>query len=629
MPQNNNWFFPLKRSPHRQKIAALDCEGNGSRAGFVCAAVVSDRGKFTFTDRQAAIDYIFSRDLRDYWIFAHNLEYDLSTLMSGDLRPYRVLFAGDRILWCELVSEDRHKWRLVDSTNIFTATSIEDLGLDIGHAKIELHPTLMEHLRQGLPLHLLDGLDQRRVLDYCLRDAEILYLALEAVQEEILSVGGQLKPTVAGISMDIFRRKFMEKPWPVIDPVFNRLARTAYFGARTEPYILGRCEHVNGYDISSLYPSVMREIDFPYPGYLVLDDQPSGIEKILSKEGITQCTIDIPDDDPPILPGRLKSHLFFPTGELTQAWPHTELRYALDHGAKVKKVDWSLWSNYVFSPFQDFIDRLYERRCLCASSSKVKERLFKLLLNSAYGRFGISEDGGLKELIAITDDNQWNDLRGATLYYLNNWPYALRDIVDTEPLPYANNFISAYVTAAGRIKMHGLIKQSIGKLIYTDTDSLWTFGEIPTNEGIGQLRQVESDRDFWVVAPKEYAVFSGEYMLEAHAKGIPEAHRLMYLKRGTASFDAPVGLREGLRGGLTPATWINRIRTKRYSLPKRPPVAVTTEEQTAYPTRPWSWPELQLAFDLAEAERPYFQDGQSPKVAHLLARAEAAQPELK
>jgi len=364
----------------------------------------------------------------------------------------------------------------------------------------------------------------------------------------------------------------------------------------------------------------MRELDFPYPGYLILDDSPSSIYSHIEREGITQCTVTVPDVDPPILPARLKSHLFFPTGEMSGAFTNMELRAALMCGTKINSVDWSIWANYTFSPFGDFIDTLYNQRILSSSSQPALEHFYKLLLNSSYGRYGISGDGGLLELVAIEDNSQWESLRGSTLYFLNNWPYALRQLESKTLPPYANSMIAAHITAAARIKMHGLIKQNLDTLCYTDTDSLWLTATMPTNSGIGQLRQIEKDRDFWVTAPKEYAVFSGESLISVSVKGVPEAHRLLYMKEGETEFLSPVGLREGLSRNMTPATWISRLRRRRYALPKRPILGPGFGPTDYYQTRPWTMPELRLAFDLAGAHQPPEREYLSASIPHLEVR---------
>lgn len=621
MTQHQTKFFtPLKHSPKPHKIAAFDTEGNGDPKGFVCASVVSDLGEQLFTTRRDTLEYLFSRELRDYWIFAHNLEYDIGVLTGGDLRPFKVLFAGSNLLWVEKATSDRHKWRLMDSLNILPHTTIKELGLMVNLGKLEPHPLIMEHLKLGRPLNQLQPLDQRRVLDYCLRDSQILYKALMTIQDLLNSLGGELRPTVSGCAMDLYRRRFMDKVWPVVDPAINRVARIAYFGARTEPYVLGRTEGVNGYDISSLYPSVMAKANFPHPGYLVLDHEVSSLNSILKYEGVSQCTVIVPDVDPPVLPGRVSSHLFFPTGKMTQAWPHNELRFALERGVKIENVEWSLWSRYSFSPFGEFIDKLYSERVLAASQQPIIAHFFKLLLNSSYGRFGVNAEDGLTELVPLASNSDWPKVQGGTLKFLNNWPYALKGMDEPRQPAYANSLIASYITAEARIKMHSLIERNLGGLIYTDTDSLWTSSTIETGQGLGELRQIEQDRTFWCIAPKEYAVFSGEYLTEAHAKGVPEQQRMFFLQAGFAAFDSPVGLREGLRHNIQPSTWITRYREKRYALPKRPPASLFDLAGERLTTRPWNYQELLRAFQSEKAPDPVRAERRSVKVRHLLAK---------
>ncbi len=597
---------PLKRAARARAIAAFDCEGTGSPGGFVCGAVVSDVENAQFTDRLEMLRYLTSAQFRGYWLFAHNLEYDLGVLTSGDLSWLSCLFAGTRLIWAESRDEDGHKWRFCDSCNVFTSDSIADLGLMVGRPKIDLHPRLMELLTSGCDLQTLPPADRRQVLDYNLRDAELLFGALSLLQDELLTLGGELRPTAAGISMDLFRRKYLVEPWPTPHPGLNDLARQGYHGARVEPYRLGRCTGVTGYDYRSLYPSVQSELLFPDPGVLQIEVGGDGRRSRIEDEGLSHVTLQIGDTDAPPLPVSLGGRLFFPVGRLTGVWPHNELRHAVECGATIERIHWSLWSPRSFNPFEEFIDDLYHRRMLHSSDGDLRARLFKILLNSAYGRYGINSDNSLSVLEPLRPPVDWAKHRDTEFHLIGDWPYALRPVLDTAQPAYCNVLIAAYVTAGARVVMHRAIQGCVEQLVYTDTDSLWTTGELATGDALGELRVTHEKRDLWVVAPKEYAIFSGEHLQEAHAKGVPDSLAYLYLTTGHATFKSPVGLRESLARDLTLATWVKRLRSRRHAWPKRPPDLAQGRTDDWWPTRPWDFAEIR---DLVEERRPLAPQG--------------------
>jgi len=596
-----HFFKPLKRDPRRRGIVAFDTEGVGGGSGFVCGAAVDDTGTYSFTDPDDLLRFLTCPSHRSHWIFAHNLEYDLGVMLGGDLRSFSCLFAKSRLLWAETQDAKGRKYRFCDSSNLFSGRSVADLGRMVDCLKIDLHPRLAEHLKEGLPLHTLPPDDQWQITTYNCRDAEILYLALEALQEELLSMGGQLQPTIAGCSMDLFRRRYLIDPWPVPGDEINRLARLAFYGARVEPHVLGRIGGINGYDISSLYPSVQARAQFPYPGTLVLDVEGANQDTILRREGIAQATISVPGEACPSLPVRLSGRLFFPEGRLVGAWTHVEIRHALEAGARLERIEWDLWSTTTFNPFADFIQALYRQKKLYASSGDMRLETFKQLLTSAYGRYGIQWEEGLEILEPLIPPVDWAKYAGADLRLINGWPYALMPAAVKRQPAYCNVLIAAHISAGARVCMHQEIERVADRLAYTDTDSLWIQGEMPEGDGLGEFRQVAGPVAMLVVAPKEYAIYSGEALIEAHAKGIPSELQEYYLLYGQAGFKSPVGIKEAALHGKPLATWVQRLRSRQYQWPKRAPLLELGREAGHWKTRPWDFQEIQSLIAQEEA----------------------------
>lgn len=588
------YLKPLTTLPRPQRFLAFDCEGVGGPDGFVCGSVASDLETVIFEDPQAMLDYLLSRPFRGYWLCAHNLEYDLGVLTGGDLHFLTCLFAGSRLLWAETSDGARHKWKFVDSLNIFPGMKLSDLGEMVGRPKLDLPPEVEAHLRRGGKLSALPPELAQVVRRYNVRDATILYQALSEFQDELLALGGQLRPTISGIALDLFRRKYLDLPFPTLDGDLSHLVRGSYYGARSEPFRLGTVEGVSAYDVNSLYPYVLSSQQFPHPGGLVLDTQPNREHFPLDREGVSMCRVFVPDDSLPLLPARYKNRLFFPTGVFDGIFPHSELRFALGSGVELVDVSWSLWAKSTFNPFETFVSDLYARRKLAASDSPLKQQVYKLILNSLYGRFGVNWEQGLQVLQGVPPDPDWDDFAGSELRLINGYLYALRRQQPESPPFYANVLVSAYTTAGARLHLYNLMKLSEQGLVYVDTDCVFTTGELPTGEGLGLLKLEYDRKRFQVVAPKEYAIFSGDEIVEIHAKGIPRDKRLEYLNTGKVSFDSPLGLMEGFTGKGSVSQWVERLRTRQRVIPKRCPDSARPIRQGSVGTRAWAIEELRL-----------------------------------
>lgn len=590
---SGKYFTPIRQKPRRIKLAAFDTEGNGRADGFVCAAVCAPSGNYVFESRRDALDFLLSPQFRGHYVFSHNLEYDLGVLTGGDLTPFRCLFSPAGLLWAEHYDNNRHKIMFVDSAKLFPGSTVADLGLMVGRAKIDLHHLLQSHINAGRPLAELEPDDRWRIKQYCLRDAEIVLDAVTMLQEELNRLGGKLKPTLAGCSLDLFRRKFMRRAWPTLDDDLNRIARHAYYGARTEPYRLGRVNGINAYDISSLYPSVMTGTKFPLPGSLSMEVSPANYYHLIERPGICQCTVSVPDIDPPLLPKRFNRHLYFPTGKMHGIWNNSELAHAVRLGCTIESVDYIIWTGSTYSPFDDFIETLYRQRVLHAQDSPAIEKIYKILLNSSYGRFGLNPDNELLELIPLTADTDFSKLAGAYFYELNGRPYALRPITDAETPPYVNTLIASEITAQARLKMYPYLAGNLANLCYTDTDSIWITSRIESKSGLGFMREEHKGIDLHITAPKEYAVFSGEHLIEAHAKGVPQEQMYNYIVRGLAHFARPRKLKESLRLGGGYSEWIEIKKERQIQTPKRAPDSEHRNGQGRYwTTRPWTAAEL-------------------------------------
>ena len=91
--------------------------------------------------------------------------------------------------------------------------SARALGALVKIPKLEVPAELLKRLALGLSFNSFSEPERLLIERYCERDAEIVYRSVAELQDLALSLGSQLKPTIAGVSMDLYRRKYHRWPW--------------------------------------------------------------------------------------------------------------------------------------------------------------------------------------------------------------------------------------------------------------------------------------------------------------------------------------------------------------------------------------------------------------------------------
>lgn len=581
------WFKGLKGEPHAYDILAFDIEGAGGPDGFVCGAIVGEVVYSFFTDRVQMFKALLEYADDGYRIFSHNLQYDLPILEGEEFPTGQLVFTRFSLLWA-VYPRGKRKVRLYDSQNLFPRHSVGDLGALVSYPKGELPEGLLRSLAHGKGWSSFLVPDRELIRRYCARDAEIVYLAVSLLQDVVLSMGGQLAATLAGVSMDIYRRKFHKWPWRSLGPATNQFARPAYYGGRVENFAVGEVSHVNMYDVTSLYPSVQSVVAFPHPNHTQLEMGPGCYLAMERWEGVCRATVEAKETFIPALPYRSQSRLFFPCGEMTGEWTLLELRRALQFGVQLKSIDWVLGSPVTFNPFGEWVHTLFGLRWAYLEEGKPQANLVKLILNSLYGRFGLNPEGGLYRLVRLGLDADLEELEGYTTHEINGFLFAYGPAKTARYPDYVNVLFAAQVAAGGRVRLLDELEHQGENAIYCDTDSIITRGEIETSNSLGGWRAQMLDGKADLIGPKEYAAFNRYMEAVYHAKGIPERVAKEYFETGAARFFRALPIREAIARGKDPSIWVETYKARRHVVPKRWAAPPWVASQLSYcPTYPY------------------------------------------
>lgn len=386
----------------------------------------------------------------------------------------------------------------------FWPVSIERLGEVLGLPKLEVdfgHSTPQEIDR------------------YCYRDVEILQRGflewLAFIKAEDM---GRWGFTYAAQAFSAYRHKFMKhKILPLGDSQEDTFCRRGYFGGRVECFWIGKNKpgDFTMVDVNSMYPFVMK--DNYYPSVLAgeaVDVPLNRLEGLLSE----YCLVGevVVDTDQPVYPLREGDKMVFPVGSFTTVLGSQGIRYALSQGHLIR-------CNRVFifhraKLFTEWVVSMYGRRQAAKKAGdKVRESVYKLLLNSLYGKFGqmcptvvydeYTEDScfSAQRVFYDDDNNQGMEYKMFHRHILTSGRHAVVK---------SNVAIALHVTEYARFLLWEYIQiADRNNVYYCDTDSLIVsdsgyrrlFTHIDPN-ALGKLSVERKGDRLTINAPKDYSL---------------------------------------------------------------------------------------------------------------------------
>lgn len=358
--------------------------------------------------------------------------------------------------------------------------------------------------------------------EYNEQDCKILYTAINTVQDVILEAGGELGVTAAATAMLTFRRRYLKRPIEN-SPAESDYARPAYVASRVERY-RETCSRANYYDINSSFPFSMTQ---SCPGSVI------GTAKNLETGGlwIAECDVSVDSYIPPI-PYRSKDNrVFFPNGRFRARITSEDYRCG---DFRVEKV-WQCRHYEDRDDLAQYAHDFYAKRK--ASDSEFASQVFKILLNSLYGKFAERDEKQTLHVRPATVPPDWTEYAIAPHVYV---------VPETVSVPHVHVPISTLITARSRrlLLEHMRKGHSSGQIFYVDTDSVITTAELHTSSELGGLKlEYQIDRGVFA-GSKLYAVekIGGEQQVKA--KGFSRVVSGASEKQ-PLTFEQFIGLTEG------------------------------------------------------------------------------------
>ena len=434
----------------------------------------------------------------------HHKSYKIKPLMRNH-RLYEIaVYSGKRMLF-----------RFRDSLNLLPgkrSSLAKNLCPELGQKGSIPYDELTESNLESM---------KNSLIDYMKQDILLLGGVMQKAQEiywKLYKVDIESKITLPSLALSIFRMKYYDSSnYPIHIPNKNEdsFLRRAYYGGHTDTY-KPYGENLFYYDVNSLYPFIM--IEFPMPGGVpVWHGNLDGMD-LDSMFGFIEAYVVCPKTiNKPFLPYRDKNNtLIFPTGEFCGVYYSEELKYAKGLGYTVIPI-----SGYLFermeSPFGEFVSSLFSSRLEARKEgNEALAYVYKNLMNSLYGRFGINPKSTITE---VCDQKRYNDLiRHSDLIFAdmlseNSFIVAYHsnrsigsDIDYWKPPSNSAVQLAAAITASARIYMYPYISRE--DCYYTDTDSVVLGKPLPSDmissSVLGKFKLEDKIMKGYFLAPKSY-----------------------------------------------------------------------------------------------------------------------------
>jgi len=540
----------LKPMNHKIKdidIFGFDIETYGNTNKFLMGSIVNDKNKFVFWDKKEMQDFIFNSPiLNKAYMFATNLGFDFLGTFGDNfetLAKFNYLIRKSDFINIKYINPNKHGTiEFLDTLN-FLKVSVKALGKIIGEEKLPPPYNLGKKVLQ-------ESEEGKYLEKYNIQDSLITYKFADFLNKSFNSIKANMGYTIASTSMSLFRNKYL-KTW-LLQPKYEDLIKMymAYYGGRTDIFIRGNIDNLNLnlYDINSLYPYCMQEYKYPFPNYMAYIYSPN--ISILNYEGISKCIIKTPKDlHIPLLPHRYDNKLTFPLGKFEGWHSHVELRKAIELNYKIEIIE-TYYYTKTFNPFNNFVNDLYNKRMEYKRKNNKMEIIFKILLNSLYGKFA-QQMFASNIMFTITDEqkNKFNEiikinsecaLKNKPLRYGIDTPdtniklingfnienprlYYITDFDTNYYSNFINPILSIYTTSYARLKLYSLfeeVEKNNKDVYYCDTDSIITDYKFKEGVKLGELKKEIKIDNGLLVKPKMYYLEELNNKIYTKSKGL-------------------------------------------------------------------------------------------------------------
>ena len=519
----SSWRSPVLKAGkfrcNKKKLFGFDIETYSDKNNFLCASVVGEDGwRQTYFTKEDLINGFQHSRFRNSLIVATNLSFDFFGVFdkSNEIQSFKTLFRGSSLLFAKshlgvnnkfFLKTKKEEWgktvTFIDTLN-YAGMSVHDMGNILGYEKLDLDGKIgliPENKKEVFEL-----------INYNIRDCEISLKFMKFLYDGFEDLGASPKLTIASTAMSLFRNKYLKDKYYLQNTDDILEIMQGYYGGRTEAFKRGVIREGNYYDINSMYPSAMTK-RVPNPNTHRVTHK-NVLDYIYNYEGMSKVSVFCPDMKIPLLPYRTGNKLIFPTGNFSGWYTHVELRKALSLGYVIKKVHKTHYYKETCEPLKDYALELYETRKTAKKQKNKMQLVYKLLLNSLYGKFGQR----------FLDREEYTPISNFTLEQIREMKdfERLGDFIkhkkDSEPSHFCIPIWASYITSYSRLMLYDYL--STCDPYYCDTDSIITLCNIEESDELGKMKLEMKIKEGIIIKPKMYAVISDDNKEIVKIKGV-------------------------------------------------------------------------------------------------------------
>ncbi len=539
-------------------------------------------------------------------VYAHNMQFDFKFLTEYALKNYIVKPIGDPIK--EILLQKKKINGKVKAIFDFRDSiallpmSLKEIGEIIGEYKLDFED--------------YDGPITPEYIKYCEQDCVVVFEALKYFQKMFANFKlhfalHKLPLTLPAASYKLFHLKNdkykKKKKYNILTDIpvqQNVYFRKWYYGGRTEVYDFNLYVIAAYLDFNSLYPSILMFNDFPVPPYTrnrlfgsinyCLENKNDKIFALLCRVNDKQYYPLIPEreDGKNIYRSKLKEALL------------TKQEYdVLKKDDRIIEV-LEVWICDKFERLFEYMNEIYDKRIELKSVGNTMETLYKLPMNSTYGKFAEKTVQREEQFInysemstEILDEIEKEGFE----YRLYDEREVVRIWKDVDREIRINVVFAWLTTSLARFKLWQYLNifHDLGvNPIYSDTDSIVVNPKLLTEDvkkkflsetKLGMLKAEFTAKNFQAFSVKEYAYFSYNLpkdkkkkkkqkiitkdtvcdVLKQKCKGIDKDTSIFdYYKDGMIKA-VPTKLKECFIRKLDFDSCINRVKTKQTYYDKR------------------------------------------------------------
>lgn|GEM_PF-4868770 len=232
----------------------------------------------------------------------------------------------------------------------------------------------------------------------------------------------------------------------------------------------------------------------------------------------------------PSIPFRDKDNtLKFPSGTFRTNVTGVELKYSIDNKyANIVKIYKSLKLKDPQPIFREYVLDMFSKRQEAKMQNRPSEILYKLNMNSLYGRFAMKNESTENIFVNKSDIESLNKYIESE-EFRNFWEFGEKYLVEVSKtakgvrIPESASYVSTYVTSYARIVLHeammGVLDRG-GNVYYCDTDSIVTNLRMEESNTLGGLKLEDTYSKAYFIAPKLYGCLNIKSLVKLRGKGI-------------------------------------------------------------------------------------------------------------